>query len=58
MFFLYISQLLTLIHIIYSFIPVWNFYSQSVDLLSSVSSYNYTIYESTYEGYNVKLEKK
>ena len=56
--FLYISQLLTLIHIIYSFIPVWNFYSQSVDLLSSVSSYNYTIYESTYEGYNVKLEKK
>ena len=41
-----------------SFIPVWDFYSKSIDLLSSqVSSYNYTIYESNFFSLDIKLEK-
>ena len=58
MIFLCVSQFLTLIHIAYCLIPVWNFNNQSINLLSSGSTYNYTIYESTCEGTTVKLIKE
>ena len=51
--YLFIIKLKTII----SIIPLWNFTSSTIDLLSTENSYTYTIYTKTLDSINIKLQK-
>ena len=53
---IYLTIFISLLPGIFPILPVWNFDSQSIDLLSSSSTYEYTIYQKTTYGITVTLK--
>ena len=47
-----------ILNFVFTSVPVWDFNSLSIDLLGSETSYDYIIYNKTYDNINAILTKK